>query len=324
MNSILCSTSDDRTAILWNLDLKKTVKRIAVLKDHTARVFKCKVFDKYVVTCGEDSLVNIWSLDGRLLRRIEAHQGDTVWSVDGNEQENYLITGAGDGSVIKHAVKIDLNEIQLRLNEVPRRVALTKDGNVVVITIKGSLYYYMFANKEWSLITLHDELKKYALLEVSNCKQLISLSGYNGEIFIYKETNQRLEFVLQTTIPQCSRIYSFHWLNCSTVLICSANGLLSLWTLELKKGIMSLESFYILPPSSERWTTCACVIDGIRFIVGDRKGNLYVYDKHSFNPVQTFKKAHNYLGVTNLVFNNGKVYSLGGYFALPLQSCRKF
>lgn len=283
---------------------------ISTLNGHTARVFNCKIFDTVIITCGEDCIANVWNFDGKLLRKIEANQGDSLWSIDGNEDENYVIIGGGDSAVIKHNIHVQLKETRLSLpipKEIPKRVVLSRKNNVIVISDSGTLYYYVFATNTWKLIAFHVDLKKYAILEVSQCKNLVSLSGFDGEIYIYKETDG-LDLIAKCVSPQKARIYSFHWLSCNTFVTCSESGILSTWILNNEEII--LNNLHLLPKSSERWTTAACIVDDY-LVVGDRKGNLFLYKFDGIHPIFSLKKAHNYLGITQITTYEGHVFTLG-------------
>lgn len=70
----------------------------------------------------------------------------------------------------------------------------------------------------------------------------------------------------------------------------------------------------ILPHSKERWSTAACLTNTKNLIVGDRKGNIYLFCLGIQNPIQTIRKAHSHLGITFLVSEEDKLFSLGMYF----------
>lgn len=113
-------------------------------------------------------------------------------------------------------------------------------------------------------------------------------------------------------LPQETRIYSLHWLNCHTFLTCTEAGILTLCL--LLNNSIELKSFYILPYSAERWTTAACFINKNHFAIGDRKGNIYLYQLTKIHPVQIIKRAHNYLGITDLRLHENNLVSIGNYY----------
>lgn len=92
---MVCTTSDDRSSILWaqeGIKHKKFEKKCKVY-GHQARVFCCKVLPNFLITAGEDSILNIWNFDGTLLRSVEPHQGGAIRSVGYHEERNYVVSG---------------------------------------------------------------------------------------------------------------------------------------------------------------------------------------------------------------------------------------
>lgn len=260
----------------------------------------------------------MWSLSGNLLRKIEANQGDSVWAIDGNEEENYIITAGGDSAVTKHPIRVKLAETQILLpaKETPKKLALTRGNNIVTITESGMLLHYNFRENCWVYIDKLEEiaLRKYVVLEASKCRRLFSVSTYEGTIYVYKTVDGNAEETLRLFAkiesPQKSRVYAFHWLSCDSFLACGDSGVLFLWTLSAE-GVGTLRNISCLPRCSERWTTAACVINENYFAVGDRKGNLHLYKLGDVHPEDTLKKAHNYLGITELAVEGHYLYSLG-------------
>lgn len=151
-----------------------------------SRVFRCQVLREYFVTAGEDSIVNIWSFDGKLLRKIETHQGSPVWSLECKEKDNLLITGGGDCGVTVFPVEINCSYENLKLpsNEIPKSIGILESGNFVALSDTGTLYCFSLLHRNWLKIQQHDDLKNYGLLEVSKCRKLISLAGLYYKICI--------------------------------------------------------------------------------------------------------------------------------------------
>ncbi|KAJ8976129.1 hypothetical protein NQ317_019394 [Molorchus minor] len=298
----ICSSSDDRSTVLWKIksgDLGVELKK---------RVFRSKVLLNCFITGGEDSLVNIWSFNGQLVRKVETHQGASVWALDSDEENNIILTGGGDCGVTTFPLQLNFQEYNLVLPDkrVPKSVVILANRDLVVLTGNAILYY--IRNRQCQEIQTHDDLKSYALLVASPCKRLIALAGFHGQIYIYKEEADELKQIgfQQTKIK--SRIFSLHWLNCSTFLICQAEGKMSV--LYLKTGSIFHICNFILPPSKERWATSAVCVDNY-LIAGDRKGNIHLFEFGKVLAIQTIKKAHSHLGVTNIVTNNNLIKSLG-------------
>lgn len=105
-----------------------------------------------------------------------------------------------------------------------------------------------------------------------------------------------------------SRVFSLHWLTCEIFLTCQKDGEITLFCIK-EKTIVPVSKF-LLPLSKERWTTTAAFCSK-NVVIGDRKGNVHLFEIGLVDPIQTLKKVHNHLGVTNVIFNNGQFISLG-------------
>lgn len=318
-SGLICSTSDDRTAMLWKLTTifnnqertNELPQLLCTVNGHTSRIFRCQILNNNFATAGEDSLVNIWNFQGDLVKRVTAAKGDSVWALDYDDSDRLLAVGNGDGSVVAVKLDSDLNvqSFDSLCSEKLKRLAILDSGKVVSITEEGSLYYLLIPQYKLELIARHPELKSYALLEVSRCRKLFALASFRGNIFIYKkrEGGITLKYYFETSTK--GRIFSLHWLTCKILLTCEKEGDLKMWSLE-KKCVNCVAKF-ILPHSKERWSTAACLAGANNVIVGDRKGNIHVFTIGEEQAVQTIKKAHSHLGITHLITQGQTLFSLG-------------
>lgn len=146
---------------------------------HTARIFRCKVLKKAFITAGEDSILNIWSHQGRLLRKIETHQGGPIWALDCDEVDNRLVTGGGDGGVTVFPIKIDDSDDKLFIpdGDKPKLMGILSSNNLAVVSERGTLYYCEHAKNRWVKIDHFEDMKSYILLQISHCRNLIALAG---------------------------------------------------------------------------------------------------------------------------------------------------
>ncbi|XP_056631356.1 WD repeat-containing protein 6 [Diorhabda sublineata] len=317
-NGLICSTSDDRSAILWqvgkqdlNIELNEKVPNIfpvCHVYGHSSRIFRCLVINKYFVTAGEDSIINIWNLDGTLFRKVEANQNSPIWALDFDAKRQILVSGSGNGGVYAFPLNFDVKEQQICLpnNEKPKLVGILASNNLLFFSEKAVLYLY--GTQGWNMMKCFEDLKSYVLLKVSRCRKLVALAGFNGQIYIFKEYNNSLNEISRYQSVDHSRITSVHWLTCNLVLICQDGGKLTL--LCLKPPTMKLVSIFMLPKGSQRCSTTATIFQN-DIIVGDRKGSLHRFEIGKLHPVQTIPKVHSHLGVTNLVNNEDILISLG-------------
>lgn len=150
-----------------------------------------------------------------------------------------------------------------------------------------------------------------------------------GSINIYKEENNSITKVCKIKYPTEQRIYALHWLTDSTFLTSHPEGIMEMWLIDkqdTKYELTQLNLQFTIPPCKERWATCAtlCFTEttdikqmlctSFILAVGDRKGNIHFYNR-SMECIQSIRKAHCHLGVTNLYFDK-YLYSLGKFFFL--------
>lgn len=305
-----------KTTIFSNKEEHKSFL-LCTVNGHTSRIFRCQILSNSFATAGEDSLVNIWNYNGELVKKIVANTGDSVWALDYDENSEVLLIGNGNGSIIAAKVKSCTNVQTFDLEKVRRLAIVGDDDDLVLITEAGCLFCFSKQKNRLEMITSHNELKSYTLLEVSHCRQLVALAGFSGDVFIYKKTKHFLALKAHHQINNKGRIFSFHWLTCNLFLTCEKEGDLKLWCL-YHKTIVLLTKFF-LPQSKERWSTSACLINAKKLVVGDRKGNLHVFCLGNLHAVQTIKKAHSHLGVTYLAAKENTVFSMGNLQSTFLQ-----
>ncbi|XP_028154251.1 WD repeat-containing protein 6 isoform X2 [Diabrotica virgifera virgifera] len=317
-NGIICSTSDDRSAILWkveNTDLSLELNRehpnifpICQVYGHLSRVFRCLVLKDCFITAGEDSLINIWKLDGKLARKVEANQNSPIWALDFDQTDNVVLSGGGNGGVYTFSLynNIKKEKICLPNSEKPKIVGILLSGNFVVFSENGVLYFY--SNTNWIPVKTFEDLKSYVVMKVSRCKKLIALAGFTGQIYIYKENQNTLEQLYYFQSNNKSRIISLHWLTCDMILICQDGGKLKL--LYLKPSEINEVCSFTLPKSSQRISTTAIIFEDT-IVAGDRKGSLHRFKIGQDCPIQTISRVQSHLGVTNLIIQNNRLISLG-------------
>lgn len=262
------------------------------------------------MTAGEDSLLILWNFAGKMVKKFDT-QGGTVWSLCATE--NVICTGGNDGAILTFSISTNFskNMVNLPSDEIPKSVAILSSKNVLCFTENAFLLQYNTRSNEWINIGQIPDLSKYCVMQVSPCRKLVALAGFEGQLYLFRMQGESLQCWHKYRLENQTRIFAFHWLDCKTFIVTQANGLLSLFYYN-KRRFHFIQN-YILPPSKEQWSTCACIL-GKNLIVGDRRGNLHNFQigpKSLQDPINTIKKAHSYLGVTNLHCINQNVMSLG-------------
>ncbi|XP_018562587.1 WD repeat-containing protein 6 [Anoplophora glabripennis] len=319
VSNYICSSSDDRSAVVWkpkneNLLTELEQENIEInitchVFGHFSRIFRCHILQECFLTVGEDSLLNIWTFDGSLIRKIETSQGGPVWAIDADENDNIMLIGSSDCAATLFPINCNFEEQTLSIpDKVPKNLTILANNNLVVVSESGTIYYYIKKRLEWVQVHKHYDLKSYCVVVVSKCRNLVALAGFHGQIYIYKQENDELHEIVSYKTKTKSRIFSLHWISCTTFLTCQSEGIMTVYGLK-NNNVVPLSNF-ILPPSKERWSTTA-VFTEKNFVVGDRKGNLHLFELGRLEAVQTLKKVHSYLGVTSLMMENNKLTSLG-------------
>ncbi|CAG9854026.1 unnamed protein product, partial [Phyllotreta striolata] len=315
-DDLICSTSDDRSAVLWKIesgDLHSELSKehvniypLCQVFGHLSRVFKCRILNDCFVTGGEDSVLNVWSLNGKLKRKVETNQGSTIWSMDYDESKNMLFVGGDNGGV--HAFTLDImikkENITIPQGEKPKLIAMLASHGILIFTESGILF--VNKNNTWIRIKQFEDLRSCVTLKVSKCRKLVALAGFRGQLYIYKETDHSLENIFTYQLKRAIRITSCFWLRCDLLLVCQ-EGILTL--LLLNQNEIKPINLFVLPKNVDCINTAIAVKENI--IVGDRKGNIHLYKIGETSPVQSLRKVHNYLGVTNLLHSSNNLVSLG-------------
>ncbi len=93
---ILASSSDDKTAKLWNLD----GDLIATLIGHKARVYRVKISpdNQTIITLSEDGTAKLWKTDGTLVKTLNGHN-NSAWGLDISPDAEIIATASLDDTV---------------------------------------------------------------------------------------------------------------------------------------------------------------------------------------------------------------------------------
>ncbi|XP_076754187.1 tRNA (34-2'-O)-methyltransferase regulator WDR6-like isoform X2 [Xylocopa sonorina] len=341
---LICSTSDDRTVRLWKINSDESdesndinwkeasVKLVRTMFGHTARVWKCIIRDRTVITIGEDSLMCTWSLDGKLLSKICAHHGAAIWSIDTSNDNKTIFTGGADGAV--HAWPAGNGCIK-KVTTIPKEHACTlpkyvcclSSGNLLIFNENGFLFIFDKCHSNLQELLYLEKYNTYCVMEVSLCHSYVCLASRDGYIAIYKETeiptDKKLQKILEEKIME-HQIFSVQWLKTNEIVICGINGILKIFNFTIE-GSITMQSICLLPRSRERWLTAAVLYKGL-LVCGDRAGNMHVFEfnkpaplsyettnetETDNKPIQTFVKIHGTIGVQNFIIMNSKLISAG-------------
>lgn len=318
------SVGEDSQVCVWSSE-GKLIKQWSMHQGGNIWSLACCEEKNLMVTGGSDGAINILSLE----ENINCH--DMLFNIPVYEWCSGI----------------------LKEKCIPRRVAILSNGNLVSILESGHL---LFCPSEKSKLILHKEqacsetkhftcsdnsfntvhrvgmlpwilsyyspqLASYCLLEVSGTGELVALASLDGQILIFKETNdfKVTPLVKIIDISACTgKIFSLQWLSSLSILTCEASGKLTLWSVERKQDssyyLMKVKTF-LLPNCKERWVTAALHFD--KFLVcGDRLGSIHLYflgseENEIIEPCQTLSKVHGRFGVSSFMSHRNIIYSTG-------------
>lgn len=120
-------------------------------------------------------MLNIWDLDGNLVRKIEVHQNACLWSLDCDD--NSIVVGTGNNAVTVFPLRHNVRRVEFETYEVPKRFAILENFDLVSVSEKGLLEYHSSKDSSRAEITRHDDLSSYSILEISPCRKLVALAG---------------------------------------------------------------------------------------------------------------------------------------------------
>ncbi|OAD58760.1 WD repeat-containing protein 6, partial [Eufriesea mexicana] len=291
---LICSTSDDRTVRLWKVSNGKNndgnlinwkevnIKLMRTMFGHTARVWKSIIRNKVLITIGEDSLICNWSLDGKLLKKVCAHHGAAIWSIDISDDNKSIFTGGADGAV--HAWPFVNNYIQetvvmpkICAYASPKYVSYLSSGNYIIFNEDGTLLMFDRCHNNQQETLYLQKYSTYCVMEVSLCHSYICFASRDGYITIYKGS-----IILQSV---CILPYSRErWLTAAVLY----EGLLVCGDRAGNMYVFEYEKFI---PCNEK------SVSGM--------------DLMKQKPIQTFVKVHGKIGIQNFIILNSKLISAG-------------
>ncbi|XP_026464303.1 WD repeat-containing protein 6-like, partial [Ctenocephalides felis] len=309
------STSDDRSLRIWNIKENNntlnngtywenvTISLHKTAFGHMDRV-RASIIIKdlnLIISIGEDSMICTWDLNGNLLNKKNSHQCGPIWSLDVNVEKQLIATGGSDGGLLLHCLvpKVpNLQPLPLNCND----ATFLKNN----FTPKKIIYTFKFVPKSncWNLGDHMSEMFSYSL--IGSKFNTIAICGLNGNIRIYEETNSEIKLLVKKTLFE-ERIVFVSIANNGNIILCAEIGIISTYIL-LNNDLKKMSEFKI-PLTNEPWFTAANIIENY-LVIGDRKGNIHLYDE-DYLPIHTVLKVHCHLGVTDINIYNSTIISTG-------------
>ncbi len=311
--ALICSTSDDRTARLWNVEFKKggcweeaEINAFKVLRCSAARVFRsCFLDSSYLAVGGEDSTLCVYRVgdwDEPVMNK-KAHGGSPVWSLAASGRCVY--SGGGDCAIRRWPVDSEAATVKRAIclddpNDHPKVVRCFKE-NFLCLTDSGRVLYVNDDQSEFRVLYKDDKLQNYGLMEVTGDSILLAtISGLVIRLDVAGKELTVRQRVERSLID--SRIFSLHAINQETILICGSEGKMLLRR-NLAADDGNSASFFLPLCGDQRWPSAARWLKRAAsefLLVGDRHGGLHAFDVGEQHPVDSVPHAHGRRGIGDI------------------------
>lgn len=130
-------------------------------------------------------------MDGKLLKKVCAHHGAAIWSIDISDDNKSIFTGGADGAV--HAWPFTNDYIQetvllpkLCAYTSPKYVCYLRSGNYLIFNEDGTLLMFDRCHNNQQEMLYLQKYSTYCVMEVSLCHSYICFASRDGYITIYK------------------------------------------------------------------------------------------------------------------------------------------
>ena len=305
-SDLICSTSDDRSARLWQVVKKQgcwkeseIIPSHVLSRIHSARVFRCIFSAKSseIFTAGEDSMLAFWNTStGKLVHTWKkCCDGSPIWSLAAKNTKLYV--GGANGCLKGLAYDAEsrlcqkIHEIKFQgqiQDDCPKAVQWLADKRLLVLTQNGSLYEWR--NSKTSLLFKDPDLQNYALFKCSS--KFMYFATIDGRLkWSFTEPNLTAPEFEKVVVS--GKVLSLAIMG-SKILVCGLGGIMKLFDHVQPSKIKHLHDLELPPAKEQRWFSCA-VENYSNLIVGDRSGNIHIYSEGLL--IQSIQKVHNKHGV---------------------------
>lgn len=177
----------------------------------------------------QDSQICLWSINGKFLNKIQAHNGSPIWCLDISTDDRRMITGAADGSVYVWPFPF-INEekknctLGSEINKTPKFTCFLSDGTILVVRDDGEINFFNSITHCLTKSFSVSNLSSYLVIQLSPDRKRICFASKDGFISIYEINNeQELTHQINEKIMD-SKIFSMQWLSNESLLLCGSLG----------------------------------------------------------------------------------------------------
>lgn len=295
---------------------------------HTSRVFVCKIINyggTKFISGGEDSNICVWDEAGNFLAKKNVSCSGIIWDVDYDELTKTLITSSSTGKLNKFELCEILNE-KLKSESLTEdngqkvnaaKIKYLSDGTLVVLDSNSQIFYRVSPTNDWKKIEQTEKPTKNFMVIEAHANRLFLADKNSISIYDSVENQLNLSSVfvidenLADSLKDFSYLRSIHGIRENVILISDSRGNCLVIDV-IQRRLLNL---FKIPKCTEPWTTSVAMI-GKFFLLADRCGNLHQFindgDLKNFsNPIQTIKKLHGTLGITNISVENNVIKTTG-------------
>lgn len=322
------TSSDDRSIKVFNVDDSNGSFCLVEKKQlfgHTSRVFACRIINlntvTYFISAGEDSNLCVWSENGDLLCKKNISASGIIWNLDFCTTDQIIVTCSSTGKLNQFKLRDILFEkhyhVDLSDKAQPAKLKFLLNGVLVVLDSKMNVHTREPNCNFKRIVQLRNE--KFVAMEAFKNRLLLAEKN-SVVVFDYCEKQKELQHTADLCISemlnspdQLDYLRSIHATSYNEFLVCDSRGLCCV--VDIKRA--QITNLLQIPKSIEPWTT-SVERTGDFWIVGDRVGNLFVYDanvnqtEEVSEPLQKLWKLHGNLGVTTIKAEvNGLIKTTG-------------
>lgn len=279
----IVSVSDDRTAILWNIQ-NGFEEKILEYSCGIRAVKYDKKYQRLFMGCENGDIVVFSMRNKSIIEVLKGHEG-VIWGIDYDEKHEQLISGSSD----KHVILWECNETKY----CKRKVLDAHDSVIwnVHYNSDGTLFVSTGDDYEFKVWDAYKYRMLYAVKGYTNLLRNIHISNVNGEIYVAGDDTNIREFDLKVQ-GNVKRFFSGHTNRVRHIdvsndgkqmLSCGDDGCVILWNLVTRE-----KKCY---RGHEKRVWSVCFIDNTHFASAGEENDIYLWETSKSKPI-AFLKGH--------------------------------